>query len=179
MASSDKLEQNDDDMHLKNNINRQKGLTFIELVIVLSVLLTLLGIASINLLYAQSSASLSTSVDTLISDIRNQQLKAISGGTEGRADSDSYGIFFDSSGYTLFHGTSFNPSEPTNFRVNFSNQIQISNISFPTSILIFSKGSGEILNFVNGSNTLTVKNTGSNRQKSIELNQLGVITNIN
>lgn len=157
----------------------QKGITFVELVIVLSILLTLLGIVSINLLYTQNSASLNSSVDTLISDIRNQQLKAMSGGTEGRINPDSYGILFETNSYTLFHGNTFNPNDPTNFRINFSDQIRLSNITFPNSRIIFSKGTGDVLNFINGLNTLSIENTGSTRQKTIELNAIGVIINVN
>lgn len=168
------------DNHMKLLKNRsQKGFTFIELIVTIGIMTTLLGVAVSGLLGAQHTASLNTNLDTLISDIRSQQLKAMTADTQGRSTTDNYGIYFETDNYVLFHGSSYSPSDPSNHKVIFENQITVSNILFPNSMVIFSKGSGEALGFIPGSDTITILNTSTNQQKTIKLNALGVITDVN
>lgn len=176
MALSDRWEPDNHMGLLKKQ--SQKGFTFIELIVVIGIMTTLLGIATTNLLGAQNSASLNTTVDTLISDIRNQQLKALTTDTQGRATTDNYGVYFETDNYVLFHGSIYSPADPSNYKIDYGNQIQASNISFPNSEIIFSKGNGEISGYTSGSNTITLLNTSTNQQKTIQFNQLGVITGI-
>lgn len=156
----------------------QKGFTIVEVLVVISILIVLIGLSTINLLNAKHQSSLSTSVDTFITDLKQQQLKAMVGDTEGRSTSDNYGIFFGTNTYKLFHGT-FSSSDPTNFNVTLGDSIQFSDVTFPGSQIIFLKGSGEVDNYTSGSSTVTVKDILDNNQRTITVNEYGVITAIN
>jgi len=150
-----------------------KGFTFPELIVTIAILVTLLGFITVNLVNSQHRASLTGTVDTFISDMKNQQLKAMVGATEGRTNPDSYGIYFQTNSYTLFHGTTYSSSDPANFVITLDPLIQFT--SFPNTIVFFQR-SGE----TGTVNTITVQDTGSStNQKTITINRYGVITQVN
>ncbi len=153
------------------------GFTFIEIVIVIGVVLILFGVATINLAKIQRSSSVNATVQTLLADIKQQQLKSMVGATEGRSTSDSYGIYVESTKYTLFHGVSYNSSDATNFSVLLDPVMQMVT-TLPSGLLVFSRKSGEVASFTSGSNTITVRNTTGTEQKVITINRYGVVTNI-
>jgi prepilin-type N-terminal cleavage/methylation domain-containing protein len=160
-------------------LKTQKGFTFIEIIIVLGITSILFGVMTFNLLRFKNSSSSQSNIDTLVSDLKNQQLKAMLGNTEGRAANDSYGIYFLSDKYILFHGTSYNPNDSANFPVNLPTDVQIQSTTLPNNTVVFTKISGEIPSFAQGSNTVTVKAVNINVQKVITFNRYGVITGVN
>ena len=167
---------------MKNLVNKKfnfkinKGFTFLEVVITIGILFTILGLITINLLNTRNRASLSTTVDLLITDIQNQQLKSLSANTEGRSTLDDYGVLIENTSYTLFHGT-YTSGAPTNIVFQIDTPLSLST-SFPNSQVIFIKSTGEISNFANGQNTITIEDTSQNISKTIHFNSLGVITNV-
>lgn len=165
-------------MYKNKHLEKQKGITLIELILVVSITMLLAGYATVNLLNAKRQSSLSTSIDKFIVDLKQQQLKAMLGDTEGRNTSDNYGIQFGATNYTLFHGT-YSSGDSTNFNIALGDNIQFSTINFPNSQIIFLKGSGEISNYNNNSNTITIKDIINNSQKTITINIYGVVTTIN
>ena len=90
----------------------KKGFTLVELLIILAVITTLLGFVVVNLLGAQRRASIDTVVDTLVTDLKQQQFKSISGETS--RGNGLYGIHVGNNYYTLFQGTTFSSSDPSN-----------------------------------------------------------------
>ncbi|MEK7496618.1 MAG: hypothetical protein AAB657_01800, partial [Patescibacteria group bacterium] len=132
----------------------------------------LMMIASVNFFPIKQKTSLSTAVQSLITDIKEQQLKAMSGET-------TQGVYFDGDKrkYTVFKGTTYEASNTTNFTVPLGDQIIASEINFSGSQLIFAPGSGEISNFLPG-NKIVLLNTVSNEQKTIFFNKYGTIINI-
>ncbi len=164
--------------HFKNN----KGFSVIEVLLVLAIVSVLIGYSMINGISAQRRNTFSGTIDTLISDMKQQQLKAMVGDSEGRSTADSYGIYFNQnqSTYVLFHGTTYipNPSDNSNFIVNLDENVQI--VAVPAaSSLIFSQASGEVSGFVQGSNTITLRDTTNGQQNTVTFNKYGVITQIN
>jgi prepilin-type N-terminal cleavage/methylation domain-containing protein len=160
-------------------IRQQNGFTLIELMIVLGISATLFGLIIFDLVRFQNTNSQQSSSDSLVSDIRTQQFKAMFASTEGRADTDDYGIYFYSDRYVLFHGSSFNPSDPSNFTVELPEDLEIQSTSFPDNTIIFEKISGEILGYIPGANSLVLRAIRVNRDFTITLNRYGVITRIN
>lgn len=152
-----------------------KGFTLVELAVVIGILATLLGIVTINLLHAQNNTSLSTSLDVLLSDIREQQMKAMIGDTGGRSSGSAYGIHFSGNQYMLFHGTTYTTADTT---IKIEGPIIFTNVLFPNANLIFSKASGEITGFSSSTNAVTMRNTADNREKTIHFNRYGVVTSI-
>ncbi len=138
----------------------------------------LLGFITFNLIRAQTSSSLATSVDTLITDIKNQQVKAMTGDTEGRGSTDSYGIHFASSQYVLFHGASFNQSDQSNFTVNLSSELSFTSDLFLSGNIIFLQTSGEVSSFSATTNSIILQTSAGNQSKTITINKYGVVISV-
>ena len=153
----------------------ERGFTIPELLIAMGIIAILFGFVSINLIRLQRHSSLTTTVDTLVSDLYSQQNKAMVGDTEGSGIISAHGVYFETNQYVLFRGSSYNPLDASNFPVNLDPSLTFSNITFPSSSVIFSKGSGET-GLVNGSNTITLTDLTNGEQKILELNKHGVIT---
>ncbi len=156
-----------------------QGFTLIELLLVMTIFSLLALLITVNLLEFKHNSSLSTTINSLIADIKNQQIKAMTGDTEGRGVMDSYGIYFSANSYVLFHGASYSSSDTTNFSASLPDTLQFTGITFPNSSVIFASGSGEIIGFSVGSNTVILKDTQSNVQKTITINRRGAITQVN
>ena len=157
---------------------QKKGFTIVEMTVVLGMMTILLGYAVINLTSVQHTTYVASTVDTFISDLKQQQLKAMVGDTEGRGTNDYYGIHFQTNSYDMFHGSTYT-SLPSNFNIPLTTNIQFSNVAFAQSQIVFNKGDGSIVGFSAGSNTVTIRNTVTGEQKTITLNRYGVITAIN
>lgn len=156
---------------------RQAGFTLIEVVLTMSIFLILLGIVTLNLNTARTQATLSTTLETLLADVSQQQLKAMVGDTEGRSESDTYGVHFDTDSYTLFHGI-YSQSESSNFIINLPDMQEIT-VEFATDEIIFQQGSGEIAGYDENADTVTIRDTATGEERTIEFNQYGVVTDSN
>lgn len=156
----------------------KRGVTLIETLVVIGILLTLIGIASVSFLPFRSKSTLDTAITTLISDIKSQQIKAVAGDTEGRGTNDHYSVHFETNSYTLFHGSIFNPSDTSNFTVALNDGIQMEP-TFPSSQIIFSIKSGEVISFSETQNSITLEDTVEGSSKTVSINRYGVITSIN
>ena len=155
----------------------ERGFTILELVMAMGFMVMMLALVTINFGNVQRQGSVTTASETLITDLSQQQIKAMVGDTEGRVANDDYGIKFNSTNYTLFHGT-YSALETTNFSVNLPEIVRV-DTTFANSEIIFLKGSGEIKDFVDGSNTITLRETINSNQKTIRFNRYGVITQVN
>jgi prepilin-type N-terminal cleavage/methylation domain-containing protein len=156
----------------------KKGATIIELLLVLAVLSILSGFVVINLGRITRTTSVLSSSEVLLSDVRTQQEKAMNGAGDG-TENTSFGIFFETDKYTLFRGTAYSASEPTNIVINLPEDINFVNITFPQSTVVFNATSGEISGFSAGNNTVSLVNTTGGEQKAIRFNRYGVIDSIN
>jgi prepilin-type N-terminal cleavage/methylation domain-containing protein len=157
----------------------QKGFTTLELMIVMLISSMLIGVITLNLINLQNRTNRTSNIDTLVSDLKNQQVKAMTAATEGRATSDSYGIYFLSDRYVLFHGNSFNPNESSNFEVILPEDLEIQSTTLPNNAIVFNKLSGEVLGFSGTTSTVVIRSLNLNEQKTININRYGVITGIN
>ena len=148
-----------------------KGFTLVELGVAITVLATLFGIATVSLGSFQQKASIDSAVQTIVTDLKEQQVKAMIGDTEGRPSASAYGIHFEENQYMLFNGAIYSSSDPTNFAVEVPSNLQITT---PLDV-IFSQRSGEL----GGTAVITIANVTNNDQKTIELNRYGVVTGVN
>lgn len=158
----------------------QSGMTIVEVLLVMGIFAILSGIVTINLLNSKQAASINTSLNTLITDLKQQQLKAMVGDTGGRATVDNYGVYFGSTTYTLFHGTA-PQNDSSDLKVTLGDSLQFSTgtNTFTGSQVVFLKGSGEVMNFSSTNNQIIIKDTSSNKQKTLTINRYGVVTAIN
>ncbi len=156
----------------------QKGFTLPELLVVMVIAATLLGIITLNLASSKQATDLSTTVSLLTTDMQQQQLKAMVGDTEGRMIQDAYGIHFDATSYTLFNGTAYTTPAPTDIgrTINLGDNIEVIN---PNLTVIFATVSGEVIGYPSISNTIVLRNVVTGAQKTVQFNRYGVVANIN
>ncbi len=161
---------------MKQYNNVMKGFTLVELLVVMAVMGILLSLSYVTLLGAQRRSSLNSTVSVLVTDIKQQQLKTMTGDTGGATPSGSYGLYFQPSRYTVFHGTQYQAGQASNYVVNLDPTVSFSSILFPNASLVFATVSGEVVNYASGSSSVIVKDTTSSEQKTIIVNQFGTIT---
>jgi prepilin-type N-terminal cleavage/methylation domain-containing protein len=154
-----------------------RGFTIVEVIIVLGILSLLFAIATLSILNIRVLTTNNTSITVVVSDLKNQQVKAMSGDTEGRGVPDNYGMKILSDKYILFHGSSYNPSDSTNFSVPVDTGNQFSS-TFPNTSVVFASSSGELVGFVQGQDTITISNINTGQSKTVRLNKYGTVTSI-
>ena len=152
------------------------GFTLVELAMVLGIMSIILAMASIGLSGSTTKASLDTTTQILIGYIKQQQMAALSGETEGRTVSDNYGIHISSNQYTLFHGNNYSATDSSNFNINLDDFLLSS--TFANDNIIYNRITGEILNFQPGQNTITLKQNNYPLTKIITINKYGAIESI-
>ena len=153
----------------------QNGFSLIEMVVTIGLLSSFLGFITISLLNSQRATNMSVSVETLLSDFRSQQIKAMVGDTEGQSSSNSYGIYFNGSSYVLFRGSSYNASEPSNFTVTLDPQFQFS----PSGrTVVFTRVTGTVSGYSSSQNTVTLSDTSNGASQTMTFNQYGIPTNV-
>ena len=136
----------------------------------------LVSFTTINLLRPQNISSLESISTQVIADIRNQQIKAMVGDTEGQGSAQQFGIYFESNGYTLFRGPLYNNLDTSNFKVQLEGDLTLTGISLPFNQVVFEKRSGDVAGFINGSNSFTIDHTSSGISKTLTINQYGAIS---
>jgi len=150
-----------------------KSFSFVELLVIMAIITTLIMISSISLFPLQQKVSLSTTIQSLISDIKQQQVKSMNG--------ESYqGIYFSEgqNNYVLFSGATYSAINTTNFTINLGDQITVNSIDFAGRQIIFLPGSGEIEGFITANDTIVLTNTVSGEVKTVSFNKFGIITNV-
>lgn len=155
----------------------QMGLTLIEMIIVIGIVMALLGIAFLNISNIRVVSSGGSATTVLISDFKNQQIKAMTGDTEGRGVADNYGIKILPNRYVLFHGLSYIPSDTSNFTIPIDDG-QVLSSTFQDDMIIFSSNSGELVNYLSGQDTVSIT-TNQGSTKVIQFNKYGTVTQIN
>ena len=153
-----------------------RGFTIIELLLVIGIFAIVATLATINLVKPQTQASVDSTTQTLTADLKQQQLKAMAGDSEGASSAQVHGIKFFSDRYILFRGSTYQVGESSNFEVKLETNITLTSINFPSAEVVFLRRSGEVLNYTAGSNNVTIQNTQSSEQKTITVNRYGAIT---
>ncbi len=151
------------------------GFTLIEVIVVLGVLATLMSVATINVLRLQRHTHIQTTITTLATDLYEQRQRAMTGDTQGRSTQDSYGVHFETDRYVLFHGSSYSAASPDNVSIQIPDPIQMSSTTFPSSDVIFLKGSGQISGYSQTTNTVTLTNTTNSEAVTLVFNAYGTI----
>jgi prepilin-type N-terminal cleavage/methylation domain-containing protein len=159
-------------MHFLKN---QKGFSILEVILAMSVLTILLGIATINLFSAANKTYQNTTAATLYADLKTQQTRAMNGDTGTSTAAGAYGVYFQPTQYILFRGASYSSSNPSNFAVKIPDDVNFTNITFSNQQIIFASGSGEFANFASNQNSVIIRNVEGLGQKTVTLNRFGVV----
>lgn len=155
----------------------RSGFTLIEVLVVIAIAAILISLTSVSLVSVQTRSSINSLTDQLLADIRSQQLKSMTGDTEGSGEISAYGLCFQSQNYVLFRGSVYSPTDPSNFSVAIDEPISLSS-SFsgsPCPVLVFSPGSGEIAGYTPGADTVTLSGDIPSETKTLQFNPYGVL----
>lgn len=151
-----------------------RGFTLIEMIVIMALVVALTGFITLNVVSSQRRASLIQVSEILASDMHNQQAKAMTGDAVGGVVPTGYGIHFESNKYVLFTGSSYNALETTNTVIPVTSPASFSAIGFPNNMVVFLARSGDIANYVSGSDYVTLSEGTSGQTKTIHLNRYGV-----
>ena len=155
---------------------QKRGFTLIELLVVIAIASIMTSLSVLALSNSQHTAYEQSSLEILLSDLKLQQMKSMSGDTGLTSTAhEPFGIYFQTKAYTLFRGANYNPVDPTNFTVEIEKALTFSSVTIPGSELLFEKGSGEIAGFTEGQNTIVITNEVTGQQITVTLNRYGVV----
>lgn len=155
------------------------GFTFVELLVVLGVVSTLIMVSSVRLLTTQQRASETGVLTQVLSDIAAQQHKAMVGATGTEATAAAYGVRWETNQYILFRGSVYSASDPLNVTIPLDGSMQVSAVTFPNSAIVFSQGSGEIMGYNTDQDRVTFTYMPTGESHTLEFNRYGVVTSIN
>lgn len=136
------------------------GFTTLELILVFVLVIIITGFTAPSLLNLREQTSLSTTVNTLINDLRQEQYSAMVEGVEK----------------TVTFGTTY--YQLGDYTVYLDPNLQFSQITFADQEVIFASSSGEIKNFESGQNTILMQNISNNQAKILNFNRLGTLISI-
>jgi prepilin-type N-terminal cleavage/methylation domain-containing protein len=153
--------------------SQQSGFTLVELLVVMSIILVLFGLSTVALGQPQATTNSLDSVNTLINDLKTQQLTAMAGAEGSNTTQQPAGIFVQSNQYTLFTGSSYSAGNSYNYIFSAPTGVTFST-TFPSTTVLFNKGDGAVSGFTAGNNTITI--TTSSGSKVITITKFGAIT---
>lgn len=152
---------------------KQNGFTITELLLVMGIFAVLSVLATITLLRPQIKSSVDKNVNTMIADIKLQQIKAMIGDTQNVGGAEDYGVYFENTSYTLFKGSAYNSSDTNNIVIELDQAIEFSRVNLPNSQIVFERLSGEINNFDSGQNDITVQHDQGGLSTEVNFNEYG------
>jgi len=153
----------------------QTGFTLVEVLICVIIIAILFALSSISLGQPQSNVTVASATNQLLSDLRAEQLLAMAGDQGTTTSQQPHGIYVQSTSYTLFSTSTYSAGDSNNFVVTPSNGITFTT-TLPSTQVVFSKGSGDVSGFVNGSNTISVVGATGGVNKTITIGRFGALS---
>lgn len=153
---------------------RSSGVSLIELIVVIAIIGTMARLVTLDLFRGQQRVSLTAARDAVIRDIRDQQLRAMSGDTTTPGVYVDYSIRFEPTRYVLFPGSVYVSDNPQNTTVLLDGILRFTSVVFPSATVTFARLSGDIRNFAAGNDSVTLTNTQTSEQFRIQLNIHGI-----
>jgi type II secretory pathway pseudopilin PulG len=157
---------------IKNN----KGVSIVEILIVISIIIAIGAIVALNLSkFRDEQALKNTTVDivTLLNKARQNTLSSL--------NSNNYSVHFESDKAVLFSGTTYSSSSSDNDPIIFSSAVTIPatggiNISGGGSDINFKRLTGDVINGTISSTIIIELVSNPSRQKTITINKTGIIS---
>jgi len=146
-----------------------RGLTLIEIIVSISILLIVLAIGLLSFSDAKNKKELHSTADTLILRMEEMKTNAISG-----KGGSSFGVKFNTDSYTLFQGSSYNISDPENIVHDIPDIFEINTTIENSDVsIVFERLSGE----ASSSDTITISEISDpSNTISISIGSLGNIS---
>ena len=153
-------------------MNRHSGFTLIELLIIVAIISVLFSLSFIGAFNTVPKSSLDNQTQMLIGHLKEQQINAMTGATEGETSTSNFGIYFTDGEYIFFKGNSYDPDDSHNFSISVDD-INIST-SLANSNIIFLASSGQVQDSTT-TNTITLTQKNIQQSKTITFNKYGII----
>lgn len=153
---------------------RSSGFTLIEMMIVIGLLAVLFSLGGVVYTSFSRQDQLTSEAEKIVSALNEARAKTLAGYSGGGTDGLNFGVYFDSTGYVLFQGTTYIADSPTNQRVNLAPKISLSEIAFPDQQIVFRRLTGEVIGFSSGQDFLILADQQSSRLRRLKINQLGL-----
>ena len=160
---------------LQRKLRRNTGFTVLELMLSMSILAILFALTVVSLTSLIPKANTRAAAEVLVADLREQQMKAMSGYEAIAGGASNYGIFFETNRYTLFTGSSYVAGHQENFVVNLQNGLTFDVTNLPLSAIVFSRGSGDPTNYSATYHSIRIRNLVTAELRTITFNQSGVL----
>lgn len=151
------------------------GFTVLELMLTLSILGVLFALTVVNLTNIIPKANTRAAAEVLVADLREQQMKAMSGYEAVGGGASDYGIFFETDKYTLFTGSSYVEGHQENYIVPLQASLEFDTTNLPLSRIVFQKGSGDIASYSATYHSIRIRNVVTTELRTITYNKLGVL----
>lgn len=156
----------------------QLGFTVIELIMVVSIIAVVYSLISFNWVSILPKQNLDSAVEVLVGDLKQQQLEAMSGFDTGGGGLMNHGFYLNTNEYITYEGSSYNPINTSNMTFSLPQGITATTVDITNDDLVFAHTSGEP-NTIGINPQIIVTNQANGEQKTIQLNQLGVVILIN
>ncbi len=158
-----------------SRIYLKTGFTLLELMLTLSILAVLFALTVVNLTNIIPKANTRSAAEVLVADLREQQMKAMSGYEAVTGGASDYGIFFETDQYTLFTGSSYVEGHQENFVVTLENGLEFDTTNLPLSTIVFLRASGDPANYSDDYHSIRIRNVVTAELRTITYNQSGVL----
>lgn len=140
----------------------ERGITIVELIVVVAVVFILVGIAFQGVSSFRDSSVLAKVADdagNIIKDARSRTLSSV--------NASSYGVRFATSSITLFRGSVYIANDPSNEILNLPRLVRVSSVDLTasSSIVVFARLTGQPT--ATGTVTLLLERTPSKTKKII------------
>lgn len=153
---------------------KRLGFTLVEVVIVMGIMSVMYMLSTQSLFRGIRSATLNEITNQLDRDLRELQIRAMQGQTAQGAIVD-YSIRFESDRYILYPGSVYVDGNAQNQIIMLDPSMQFTSIGVPNQTITFGRGSGDIRNFVSGSDFVLLTDTSIQESSRVRLNEHGVV----
>lgn len=167
----------------KLNYQKEKGMTLIEMILVVAIISVITRLAYGIFSNLESRTSTQTSIDTLMTEIRNQRQEAMLGYSTNGVATVGAGIYFHEGKnlYTLFvcaeTGDSclYNDQNETNLDQSIQEGIVFENVELEGDVVVFERKSGEVMNYDSTKNSFTFRNVQDGKITSFQFSEIGSV----
>lgn len=154
---------------------KKTGFTLVEMLFSMVILGILFSLIVSNLTNVIPQALSRSAAEIVIADLREQQMKAMTGYESVSGGASDYGVYFEADRYVLFTGSSYQVDHPENFSVELQTGLIFDPVTLPDASVVFANSSGENLNYSADNHLITIANPSTGEQSTISINQLGVL----
>ncbi len=152
------------------------GFTVVELVAVMGIVAIIFSISLIGVSVFNPGNDIDGFYEIFLTNLKQQQIYALTGQTSGQADNGNFGVYIDGDGYVLFKGDNYDEEDGSNFEVRLDNLLV--STTFPQSTIVFDKDGGAINNFSNGCNTISFEHLHDNKSIVVNLGKYGTVEQV-